>query len=77
MLYAQKYKNQSENHQWNKPRECPKWGKKAVARPIEVRQHKVLNSTLETSKQSGKDHIYELENDYLFMYHILYLLTFL
>ena len=77
MLYAQKYKHQSESHQWNKPRECPSCRKQLLDLLLEVRQHKVLNSTLETSKQSGKDHIYELENDYLFMYHILYLLTFL
>ena len=39
----------------------------------ELGQHKVINITFETSRQSGRDDIYELENGYLFMYHILHL----
>ena len=54
------------------------WGKKAVARSIKVRQHKVLNSTLETSRQSEKDYIYTVpfQSIQQAMLHVTCLLKF-
>ena len=56
MLYARKYEIKSKNRQRNEPREFPNWGKQLLDLLHKVRQHKVLNSSQETSRQGGKDH---------------------